>query len=72
MTSSLGASEDMSPGELVELCYNAIDDESRWNEIIYRMIYEAERSGDLAESALHKRILSLMPHWNVRSISTGR
>ncbi|WPZ12771.1 alpha/beta hydrolase [Nitratireductor rhodophyticola] len=71
MTSSLGASEDMSPGELVELCYNAIDDESRWNEIIYRMIYEAERSGDLAESALHKRILSLMPHWE-RSFNLNR
>ncbi|MCD7060700.1 serine aminopeptidase domain-containing protein [Pelagibacterium xiamenense] len=71
MTSGLGASVDMSPGELVELCYNAIDDESRWNEIIYRMIYEAERSGDLAEAALHKRILSLMPHWE-RSFNLNR
>ncbi|KFB08991.1 serine aminopeptidase domain-containing protein [Nitratireductor basaltis] len=70
-TSSPGASAEMSPGELVELCYNAIDDESRWNEIIYRMIYEAERSGDLAEAALHKRILSLMPHWE-RSFTLNR
>lgn len=71
MTSSLGASADMSPGELVELCYNAIDDESRWTEIIYRMIYEAERSGDLAEAELHKRILLLMPHWE-RSFNLNR
>lgn len=70
-TSTLGASTELSPGELVELCYNAIDDESRWNEIIYRMIYEAERAGDLAEAALHKRILSLMPHWE-RSFNLNR
>ncbi|WP_367718251.1 alpha/beta hydrolase [Nitratireductor sp. GISD-1A_MAKvit] len=71
MTSSLGASAELGPGELVELCYNAIDNESLWNEIIYRMIYEAERSGELAEAELDRRILSLMPHWE-RSFNLNR
>ncbi|WP_422370861.1 serine aminopeptidase domain-containing protein [Hoeflea sp.] len=53
----------MSPDELVELCYNAIDDESRWAEIIYRMIYEAERSDADSEEELQSRISRLMPHW---------
>ncbi|MDQ0314688.1 serine aminopeptidase domain-containing protein [Amorphus orientalis] len=53
----------LKPEELVELCYNAVDDESRWTEIIYRMIYEAERSGADNEEALQSRIAELMPHW---------
>ncbi|MEQ8480287.1 MAG: alpha/beta hydrolase [Hoeflea sp.] len=62
---SINASDrsNLTPDELVELCYNAIDDESRWNEIIFRMIYDAERSGDLAEEELTDRISRLMPHW---------
>ena len=54
---------NLNPEELVELCYNAIDDEHRWTEIIYRVIYEAERSGDDAEDDLEERISRLMPHW---------
>ncbi len=53
----------LKPDELVELCYNAIDDDSRWTEIIYRMIHDAERSGDVNEEELHERISRLMPHW---------
>ncbi len=53
----------LEPDELVELCYNAIEDDSRWAEIIYRMIYEAEQSGDATEDELHGRISRLMPHW---------
>jgi alpha-beta hydrolase superfamily lysophospholipase/DNA-binding CsgD family transcriptional regulator len=53
----------LEPDELVELCYNAIEDDSRWTEIIYRMIHEAERSGDVNEEELHERISRLMPHW---------
>jgi alpha-beta hydrolase superfamily lysophospholipase/DNA-binding CsgD family transcriptional regulator len=53
----------LEPDELVELCYNAIDDDSRWTEIIYRMIHEAEVAGDINEDELHERISRLMPHW---------
>lgn len=53
----------LEPDELVELCYNAIDDDSRWTEIIYRMIHEAELSGNVNEEELHERISRLMPHW---------
>lgn len=53
----------LSPDELVELCYNAIDDDSRWAEIIYRMIYEAERSESNSEEELQARISRVMPHW---------
>lgn len=53
----------LEPDELVELCYNAIEDDSRWIEIIYRMIHVAERSGDVNEEELHERISRLMPHW---------
>jgi DNA-binding CsgD family transcriptional regulator/alpha-beta hydrolase superfamily lysophospholipase len=63
MTTTSGGTGEVSPSELVELCYNAIDDETRWTEIIYRMIYETDRSGDLAEDELQNRIMYLMPHW---------
>lgn len=53
----------LEPDEIVELCYNAIDDDSRWTEIIYRMIHEAELSGNVNEEELHERISRLMPHW---------
>lgn len=53
----------LKPEELVELCYNAIEDDSRWSEIIYRMIYEAEQSGNTTEEELQDRIAALMPHW---------
>ena len=56
-------SSNLSPDELVELCYNAVDDESRWTELIYRMIYEAERSGDASEEEIQSRISRVMPHW---------
>lgn len=54
---------DMRPDELVELCYNAIDDETRWTEVIYRIIYEAEQDGEMTEAELAERIERLMPHW---------
>lgn len=60
---STAGARHLEPDELVELCYNAIDDDSRWTEIIYRMIHEAERSGDVNENELHERISRLMPHW---------
>ena len=54
---------NLSPEELVELCYNAVDDESRWTEVIYRMIYEAELAGNSTEEELQARIGRIMPHW---------
>ena len=53
----------VSAEELVELCYNAVDDESRWTEVIYRMIYEAELAGNSTEEELQARIGRIMPHW---------
>ncbi len=65
------APADMRPDELVELCYNAIDDETRWTEVIYRIIYEAEQDGEMTEAELAERIERLMPHWE-RAFSLNR
>lgn len=63
--------EDLKPEELVELCYGAIDDESRWIEILYRFAYAASASEDLEETKLESLIESLMPHWD-RSFNLNR
>lgn len=65
MITHMGTAQNTELGasELVELCYNAIDDESRWTEVIYRMIYDAELEGDVSEEDMQARISQLMPHW---------
>jgi DNA-binding CsgD family transcriptional regulator/alpha-beta hydrolase superfamily lysophospholipase len=52
----------LSPGELIELCYNAVEDERRWIEIMYRIMSETQTTG-ADEKAVQERIDQLMPHW---------
>lgn len=62
---------DLSSEELVELCYNAIDDESRWVEILYRVSYAISANDQLDEQSLETILGSLMPHWD-RSFDLNR
>lgn len=62
---------DLSTEELVELCYNAIDDESRWIEMLYRVTYALSSDVDMDERHLETIVLALMPHWD-RSFQLNR
>ena len=64
---------ELDPDELVELCYHAIDDESRWVEMLYRVAYAAgdESAGAGVEAQLEAVLLALMPHWD-RSFKLNR
>lgn len=49
--------------ELVELCYNAIQDEDRWTEVLYRIALSISRTTDIVESDdAEKVVAALMPH----------
>lgn len=63
--------DELAPEELVELCYNAINDENRWTEMLYRFAYSL--SGDNApdEKQLESLVTALMPHWD-RSYKLNR
>lgn len=57
------AIDTLDQDELLELCYNAVEDESRWTEIILRLMEQTDRDGDIDEGALNERLRWLMPHW---------
>lgn len=61
----------LAPDELVELCYNAIDDDNRWVEMLYKVAFAL--SGDKAPSdeQLEALVSALMPHWD-RSYKLNR
>ncbi|WJS05872.1 serine aminopeptidase domain-containing protein [Roseibium aggregatum] len=63
--------ETLSADALVELCYNAINDENRWTEVLYRVAYAVSRDADLNEQQLESLVLALMPHWD-RSYKLNR
>ncbi|MEL6920266.1 MAG: alpha/beta hydrolase [Pseudomonadota bacterium] len=62
---------ELSAEALVELCYNAIDDESRWIEMLYRVTYAISSNKELDETNLEGIVLALMPHWD-RSYKLNR
>ena len=61
----------LSSDALVELCYNAINDENSWTEILYRVAYAVSEESKLNESQLESIVLALMPHWD-RSYKLNR
>ena len=74
--SRLGLSDvkrELDPDELVELCYHAIDDESRWVEMLYRVAYAAGSDVEDTdmETQLEGVLQALMPHWD-RSFRLNR
>ncbi|MEM1376431.1 MAG: alpha/beta hydrolase [Pseudomonadota bacterium] len=62
---------ELTSDELVELCYNAINDESRWIEMLYRVTYALSAGEKMDETALEAMVLALMPHWD-RSYKLNR
>ncbi|MBY5972052.1 alpha/beta hydrolase [Ferrimonas balearica] len=60
-----------TPAELVEMCYHAIDDETYWTELMYRIMQEAEAEEETDEAAMIERVSRLMPHWE-RSFELNR
>ena len=66
-----GPVQPLAEDELVELCYNAIDDDSRWIELLYRLAHALGDEADLSQERLETVITVLMPHWE-RSFSLNR
>lgn len=62
---------ELNADELVELCYNAINDEASWIEMLYRVSYAISANNALDDSNLEAIILALMPHWD-RSFNLNR
>lgn len=54
----------LSPDKLVELCYTAVDDDSRYVEILYRLTYALSQDTNLSEQQLDNVLTALMPHWD--------
>lgn len=52
-----GTTADL-PG-LIQLCYAALDDDSRWMELIYRLCLLSERDGQTVEQIME----AIQPHW---------
>ncbi|WP_212668557.1 serine aminopeptidase domain-containing protein [Jannaschia aquimarina] len=62
---------DLSEDALVELCYGAIDDESRWVEMLYRFTYALSSHATPNDETLDRMVTALMPHWD-RSYQLNR
>jgi len=62
---------ELSSEELVELCYTAIDDESRWVEILYRVGYAVSEGNEISDRELETIVSIIMPHWD-RSYQLNR
>lgn len=63
--------EPLAEDALVELCYHAIDDESRWIELLYRLVHALPDGDAQPPERLDALIAALMPHWE-RSFSLNR
>jgi len=63
--------EELSPEELVELCYTAIDDEGRLTEIMYRLAQAIARDSSLNAAQVEQLVNAVMPHWD-RSYKISR
>lgn len=69
-----GPDGELDADELVELCYHAVDDETRWIEMLYRVAYALEGeagAGRKREAEIERILLALMPHWE-RSFRLNR
>ncbi|RST85710.1 hypothetical protein EJC49_14315 [Aquibium carbonis] len=55
---------ELSADALVELCYNAIQDEERWTEMIYRIALAIARSERGNAQQIEMLVTTLMPHWD--------
>lgn len=56
--------QELTPDALVELCYNAIDDENRWIEMLYKFAFALSDDKGLSNSQLETLVSVLMPHWD--------
>jgi alpha-beta hydrolase superfamily lysophospholipase/DNA-binding CsgD family transcriptional regulator len=56
-----GSSKPLEPDALIELCYGAVDDESRWVEMLYRIIAQSDEPEGAARA--ERWLAELMPHW---------
>lgn len=63
--------KELAADELVDLCYTAINDESRWVEMLYRVAYAISADKTLDDRTLDAIIMALMPHWE-RSYNLNR
>ena len=67
MLAKLGNSDidgELSADTLVELCYNAIQDEERWAEMLHRMALAIARGERGDAEKLEMLVTTLMPHWD--------
>jgi alpha-beta hydrolase superfamily lysophospholipase len=55
---------ELSADALVELCYNAVQDETRWEEMLYRIALAIARSERGSEAQIEALVSTLMPHWD--------
>jgi len=70
----LGWDEGIDPldtSALIALCYDAIDDETRWVELLYRVALSLSRQDESELATLESTFLALMPHWD-RSFKINR
>lgn len=63
--------DELTPEELVELCYTAIDDEGRLTEIMYRLAQAITRDDSLNAAQVEQLVNAVMPHWD-RSYKISR
>ena len=63
--------QPLAEDALVELCYRAIDDESRWIELMYRLAHALDDEQRLPKDRFEAVIAALMPHWE-RSFTLNR
>ena len=55
---------ELSADALVELCYNAIQDEERWTEMLYRIALSIARGERGNAQQIEMLVSTLMPHWD--------
>ena len=53
----------LRPEDLVELCYNAVNDDRHWAEMFYHLAYEVSTSTEFGDRELQATLDQLMPHW---------
>lgn len=63
--------QPLAEDALVELCYHAIADESRWIELLYRLAHALGDEVRLPQDRFEAVIAALMPHWE-RSFTLNR
>ncbi|WP_198586222.1 serine aminopeptidase domain-containing protein [Roseovarius salinarum] len=62
---------DKAHQAMLQVFFEAVENETRWTEMLYAMIAEIDETPDLDEDELQDRLNRLMPHWD-RSFSLNR